>query len=897
MDASSRRPIGPLYGARASIAALAAAALALAGSLAPVARVARPAALGAAADLPSLDLPSSRLAIQNLEDDRPLDGVVVLRGPNGAEAARIALEAVPPLGSRWIELDAVADLPVGIYSAAITGTGRLAVAARYAWTMPDDEPREDVALAGASAPGVDVIVPHLALSEIASAVLSVQNAATTPASVDVALYPFEADGAAPVWEGRVVLPADGSAALDLAGPAFASLGGAFQGYARLRADGPVAVMALSVARGWWGTAAAAQEGQPVEAAGGRVVGAYQILENDQPSSALAVVNPGAGPARVRLTYHTEGGPAACGRGPFVAPEVALAAGGAVLVQSAPDMLPGMGSPCFGLVTVDAAEGGVLSAMLLTTPIIGAPEPQVVAALPMDGPPALRWAAPHLQWFAPSDPAAPRGWFRGVSVTNPNEAPADAALRALDGEGRPVAVPWGERAAVAALGAHSFYVVPSLTRDLAVGFRGAGRLEADAAVEAWASEGSGRPEHIAVMAAVDVDAAITSAYVPFLARPPRWPSTPDLRTPPAAPTAVPTALTMVPPRPRADPTLPAPPRLARIAWPEHEDWVGCCVGLAWGRGDVLWGAELGDGVGIGIRRVDLSGREVAGEVAALYPERVKVAPDGSMLVLDTDWPPTLKRFGDAGDPLGRVALPSDLDRDVQDVAAAPDGTLWLVDNHRLEVHHLAASGDHLGEWSVAAALRYPPGDGAYRVAVAPDGASVYVLTWARVLRYATDGRLLAAWGAPRLALGPDDFQAPTDLAVDGQGRVYVLEATGRVQVFEPDGWRVASWTAFDCPVGADDERPAALALGPEGQVAVADAASGRVHVFAPLGSEPAPPVRGPFRAHLPYGARPEGGRCGPAGGAATSTGTRWRGWGLGRQRDQGAAEPGADSSQS
>jgi len=327
--------------------------------------------------------------------------------------------------------------------------------------------------------------------------------------------------------------------------------------------------------------------------------------------------------------------------------------------------------------------------------------------------------------------------------------------------------------------------------------------------------------------------------------------------------------MVPPRPRAEPTLEPPARLSSIAPPLRQVGAACCVGLAWDRDDVLWGAEIGDRVGvsfgIGVGRYDVQGRELERPQTDIVAERVKSAPDGRLYLLEPGWLPVLERMDTGGGRAGRVPLPrarySELD--LQDVAAAPDGTLWLVDDRRLEVHHLAASGEHLGHWSVAAALVNPQGGGAHRVAVSPEGASIYVLKRNRVLRYAPDGRLLAAWGAQQLELGPDDFRSLQDLAVDGAGRVYILEVTGRIHVFEPDGWRVATWMAFDCPVGDDHGYPVSLALGPEGQVAVADAAAGRIHLYAPLGSPPAPPQRGPFRAHLPYGARPEGGGCGPA----------------------------------
>ena len=51
------------------------------------------------------------------------------------------------------------ELPVGLYSAVITGTGRLAALARHAWPSAEDFEDQDLAIATASEPARDLIVP------------------------------------------------------------------------------------------------------------------------------------------------------------------------------------------------------------------------------------------------------------------------------------------------------------------------------------------------------------------------------------------------------------------------------------------------------------------------------------------------------------------------------------------------------------------------------------------------------------------------------------------------------------------------------------------------------------------------------------------------------------------
>jgi sugar lactone lactonase YvrE len=272
--------------------------------------------------------------------------------------------------------------------------------------------------------------------------------------------------------------------------------------------------------------------------------------------------------------------------------------------------------------------------------------------------------------------------------------------------------------------------------------------------------------------------------------------------------------------------------------------GCCLALAWTADDKLLAVDIEDGVGWDVTRYDTTGRSLGQLGTVDRPNRITVAPDGTIYVLDNLWHSRIKRFESNGSPAGEVFLPEDRDLMIMDLATAPDGTLWLVDHQHGHVFHVDPDGQWLGDWSYYPALR-SPGDGGYRIAVAPDGLAVYVLSWTRVLRFAPDGRLLAAWGAASpLDRGP--FESPLDLKVDSRGRVYVLEGTGRVQVFEPDGRRLATWPAFDTA-----PQPAvlrgALAIGTTGRIAVSDQAAELVHIYHALSAAPFSPTA---RLHLP-----------------------------------------------
>ena len=66
----------------------------------------------------------------------------------------------------------------------------------------------------------------------------------------------------------------------------------------------------------------------------------------------------------------------------------------------------------------------------------------------------------------------------------------------------------------------------------------------------------------------------------------------------------------------------------------------------------------------------------------------------------------------------------------------------------------------------------------------------ILIWVRVLIFDTNGKLLARWAES----GPHDreIDQPTDIAVDGQGNIYVVDRLTGLSKFSPAGQLLASW---------------------------------------------------------------------------------------------------------
>jgi sugar lactone lactonase YvrE len=224
---------------------------------------------------------------------------------------------------------------------------------------------------------------------------------------------------------------------------------------------------------------------------------------------------------------------------------------------------------------------------------------------------------------------------------------------------------------------------------------------------------------------------------------------------------------------------------------------------------------------------LLGPEAAKPLTGLVkPYGVAVSNDGVLYVTDTvqrkvfviDPDARSVRFiGDTGQ--GRVAKPIG-------VAVADDGKVFVADASQNRIFGYDVDGNLIIAIGHEGELENPSGlaiDQQRQLLYVADSRKHVVLCYSSV-----DGAFVRQVGAP----GKDEGQLsfPTNLSVDGQGRLFVADTMNfRVQVFDTAGRFVKAIGSMGDAVG-DFSRPKGVGLDSEGHIYVADANLHRVQIL-------------------------------------------------------------------
>lgn len=163
------------------------------------------------------------------------------------------------------------------------------------------------------------------------------------------------------------------------------------------------------------------------------------------------------------------------------------------------------------------------------------------------------------------------------------------------------------------------------------------------------------------------------------------------------------------------------------------------------------------------------------------------------------------------------------------AIGPNGYLYVVDKAG-RIQAFTQDGNFVLDWRMPEIEAGKPTG----LGIAPDG-TVYAADthYARVLCFSPNGEFLHEFGS--FGDGPGRFRLPTDVAIDGEGFVYVAEYGGndRISKFTPEHNYLFSFGGRDAGQ-ASLERPQSLLIAPDGILWVADACNHRICRFTTAG---------------------------------------------------------------
>ena len=161
-----------------------------------------------------------------------------------------------------------------------------------------------------------------------------------------------------------------------------------------------------------------------------------------------------------------------------------------------------------------------------------------------------------------------------------------------------------------------------------------------------------------------------------------------------------------------------------------------------------------------------------------------------------------------------------------IAIAPTGTIFVADATHNRIFGYSPAGDLVIAIGRDGELESPAG-----MAVDADRQLLYVADAKKhqVLCYSTaDGAAVRTIG--RRGSEPGEFNFPTNVSVDKEGRLYVTDTLNfRIQIFDPDGAPLGAFgTLGDTPGSLN--RPKGIGVDDEGHVYVADTSFNNFQIF-------------------------------------------------------------------
>jgi sugar lactone lactonase YvrE len=189
---------------------------------------------------------------------------------------------------------------------------------------------------------------------------------------------------------------------------------------------------------------------------------------------------------------------------------------------------------------------------------------------------------------------------------------------------------------------------------------------------------------------------------------------------------------------------------------------------------------------------------------------------------------LTKWGSRGSGNGQFSVPSG-------IATDPAGDVYVADSGNARIQKFDFDGSFISKWGSGGS-----GNGQFNLpnGIATDAVgNVYVVDSYglapasrnnRIQKFSSDGAFITKWGGT--GSGNGQFYAPSDVATDPAGNVYVVDSgNNRIQKFSSDGGFITKWGGKGSGNGRFNF-PGGIATDSAGNVYVADTGNNRIQKF-------------------------------------------------------------------
>ncbi len=220
---------------------------------------------------------------------------------------------------------------------------------------------------------------------------------------------------------------------------------------------------------------------------------------------------------------------------------------------------------------------------------------------------------------------------------------------------------------------------------------------------------------------------------------------------------------------------------------------------------------------------------AGDGEFQYPTTIAVTDNGNIYVADI-YRDDVQFFSKEKEFIGKWGGPGKGPGEFHgpaDIAFGPLGTVFVVDYNNSRIQNFTPLGEYIREWRYRESHLIICGS----ITITAGGITYLLGHYGKITYFDADYKFLGSWG--KMGSGSGEFLYPNDIAVGPQGDIFVADYYNhRVQHFTAEGSFISAW-GNDGRGPGEFHYPAGIAVAADGTVYVADTGNSRIQYFRPV----------------------------------------------------------------